>query len=155
MLASRLLAVALFCLAGACRRLRRRRTTCPSRTRRPSAERRRGAAGRRSAAEPPPPIYEDKLLRLSEILGALSFLRDLCGEADGAGLAGRDERRCLPPSSPDRHAPEPADRPLQPRLRDLQRRLPHLHAVRRACDRAAIWPKGRRSPSDVRSRYSQ
>ncbi|HEY8262312.1 MAG TPA: TIGR02301 family protein [Methylosinus sp.] len=31
----------------------------------------------------PPPPYEPQLLRLSEILGALSFLRDLCGEADG------------------------------------------------------------------------
>ncbi|MBY6241771.1 TIGR02301 family protein [Methylosinus sp. Sm6] len=33
--------------------------------------------------EGPPPPYEPQLLRLSEILGALSFLRDLCGDADG------------------------------------------------------------------------
>jgi uncharacterized protein (TIGR02301 family) len=34
-------------------------------------------------AEPPAPVYDDQLLRLSEILGALSFLRDLCGHSDG------------------------------------------------------------------------
>jgi uncharacterized protein (TIGR02301 family) len=33
--------------------------------------------------EGPPPPYEPQLLRLSEILGALTFLRDLCGEQDG------------------------------------------------------------------------
>lgn len=33
----------------------------------------------------PPAAYEPAMLRLSEILGALSFLRDLCGESDGAG----------------------------------------------------------------------
>jgi uncharacterized protein (TIGR02301 family) len=33
------------------------------------------------AAEPPPP-YEPQLLRLSEIMGALAFLRDLCGAHD-------------------------------------------------------------------------
>jgi uncharacterized protein (TIGR02301 family) len=34
-------------------------------------------------AEGPPPPYEAQLLRLSEILGALSYLRDLCGSEDG------------------------------------------------------------------------
>ena len=33
--------------------------------------------------EPPPPPYEPQLLRLSEIMGALAFLRDLCGDKDG------------------------------------------------------------------------
>jgi len=33
--------------------------------------------------EPPPP-YEPQLLRLAEIIGALSYLRDLCGAGDGA-----------------------------------------------------------------------
>ena len=35
------------------------------------------------APEPPPP-YEPQLLRLAEIIGALSYLRDLCGAGDGA-----------------------------------------------------------------------
>jgi len=34
------------------------------------------------AAEEPPPPYEPELLRLSEILGALTYLRDICGAAD-------------------------------------------------------------------------
>ena len=33
-------------------------------------------------AEPPPP-YEPQLLRLAEIMGALAWLRDLCGQKDG------------------------------------------------------------------------
>ena len=35
------------------------------------------------AVEGPPPPYEPQLLRLSEILGALSYLRDICGARDG------------------------------------------------------------------------
>lgn len=31
-----------------------------------------------------PPPYENELLRLAEIMGALAFLRDLCGQNDGA-----------------------------------------------------------------------
>jgi uncharacterized protein (TIGR02301 family) len=34
-------------------------------------------------SEGPPPPYEPQMMRLSEILGALSFLRDLCGARDG------------------------------------------------------------------------
>jgi uncharacterized protein (TIGR02301 family) len=34
------------------------------------------------AAESPPP-YEPQLMRLAEIMGALAFLRDLCGPKDG------------------------------------------------------------------------
>jgi uncharacterized protein (TIGR02301 family) len=34
------------------------------------------------APEPPPPPYEPQLLRLGEIMGALTYLRDLCGEHD-------------------------------------------------------------------------
>jgi uncharacterized protein (TIGR02301 family) len=35
-----------------------------------------------AAAEPAPPPYEPQLLRLSEIMGALSYLRDLCAAHD-------------------------------------------------------------------------
>ena len=34
------------------------------------------------ATEPPPPPYEKELLRLSEIVGALAFLRTLCAAPD-------------------------------------------------------------------------
>ena len=39
-------------------------------------------AQRPPAVEPPPP-YEPQLLRLAEIIGALAYLRDLCGGHDG------------------------------------------------------------------------
>ena len=39
--------------------------------------------GEPDAAEAPPPPYEPQMTRLAEILGALSFLRDLCGDNDG------------------------------------------------------------------------
>ena len=35
------------------------------------------------APEAPPPPYEPQLLRLSEILGALAWLREVCGDKDG------------------------------------------------------------------------
>ena len=40
------------------------------------------------AAEPPPP-YQPQLLRLAEIMGALAYLRDLCGAGDGAQFRAR------------------------------------------------------------------
>ncbi|TVR08979.1 MAG: TIGR02301 family protein [Salinarimonadaceae bacterium] len=49
------------------------------------------AAAQAFAQAPPPqvqpgsgtrPVYEAELLRLSEVIGALAFLRDLCGAAD-------------------------------------------------------------------------
>jgi len=39
--------------------------------------------------EEAPPPYEPQLLRLSEILGALTYLRDICGDADAASWRGR------------------------------------------------------------------
>ena len=33
--------------------------------------------------EAPPAPYEPQLLRLAELMGALAYLRDLCGDADG------------------------------------------------------------------------
>ena len=34
--------------------------------------------------EPPPPPYDAQMTRLAEVIGALSFLRDLCGDDDGS-----------------------------------------------------------------------
>jgi uncharacterized protein (TIGR02301 family) len=36
-----------------------------------------------ASVEPPSPPYEPQLMRLAEIMGALAFLRDLCGPKDG------------------------------------------------------------------------
>jgi uncharacterized protein (TIGR02301 family) len=39
--------------------------------------------------EAPPPPYEAQLMRLTEALGALAFLRDLCGDGDGEDWRGK------------------------------------------------------------------
>jgi len=36
-----------------------------------------------------PPPYEAQLLRLAELVGALAYLRDLCGDGDGAAFRAR------------------------------------------------------------------
>lgn len=48
----------------------------------------KGAAATPEAVEAPPP-YEPKILRLAEILGALSYLGELCGEAEAADWRAR------------------------------------------------------------------
>jgi uncharacterized protein (TIGR02301 family) len=104
-------------------------------------------------AEIPPPIYEDKLLRLAEILGSLSFLRELCGEKDGE--AWRDEMTSL----------LEAEQPVETRLTRLIARFNHgfetYNAVYRTCTPSArlaiahYLTEGQTLASDVRSRYSQ
>jgi len=42
-----------------------------------------------SGPEAPPPPYDPQMTRLSEVLGALSFLRDLCGAGDGDEWRGK------------------------------------------------------------------
>src|SRR5215213_4396590 len=46
------------------------------------AQQGRGQTPPPPAPEPPPPPYEKDLLRLSEIVGALAFLRSLCAAPD-------------------------------------------------------------------------
>ena len=41
--------------------------------------------------EPPPP-YEPQLLRLAEVVGALAYLRDLCGASDGSEFRSKMEK---------------------------------------------------------------
>ena len=73
----------------------RRARRGPSEWRRPPAQKRQSAkpekpadqaapgASAPGAPEGPPPPYEPQITRLSEVLGALAFLRDLCGAGDG------------------------------------------------------------------------
>ena len=111
----------------------------------------RGAAP--GSTEPPAPIYEAKLLRLSEILGSLSFLRDLCGDSDGS--AWRSDMSDLLASE---------DPPPQRRAR-LIARFNHgyetFNAVYRTCTPSArlaiarYLAEGQSLASEVRGRYSQ
>jgi uncharacterized protein (TIGR02301 family) len=48
-----------------------------------------GAAKAPGGPEAPPPPYEPQITRLSEVLGALAFLRDLCGAGDGEEWRGK------------------------------------------------------------------
>lgn len=106
-----------------------------------------------TGTEPPAPIYEEKLLRLSEILGSLSFLRDLCGAADGA--AWRNEMSSL----------LLAEKPPPTRRTRLIARFNHgfetFNAVYRTCTPSAelsisrYLSEGEALASDVRGRYSQ
>lgn len=104
-------------------------------------------------SEPPAPIYDAKLLRLSEILGALSFLRDLCGDSDGP--AWRNEMNAL----------LEAEKPPPKRRNRLIARFNHgfetFNAVYRTCTPSAqlsiarYLKEGEALASDVRTRYRQ
>ena len=105
------------------------------------------------ALEPPAPIYDEKLLRLSEILGSLSFLRDLCGASDGPTW--RDEMTAL----------LAAEKPPPHRRARLIARFNHgfetFNAVYRTCTPSAelsiarYLSEGAALASDVRGRYNQ
>jgi uncharacterized protein (TIGR02301 family) len=105
------------------------------------------------AAEPPPPIYDDQLLRLAEILGSLTFLRPLCGEADG------EDWRAMMASL------LAAEDPAPQRRSRLVGRFNHgyetFNAVYRSCTPSArlamrrYIAEGERISGDIRSRYSQ
>lgn len=105
------------------------------------------------AAPVPPPIYEDQLLRLSEILGALTFLRRLCGESDAGTWRG------------EMGALLAAEHPNPERRSRLVGRFNHgfetFNAVYRSCTPSAklaitrYLAEGQALSSDVRSRYSQ
>ena len=61
----------------------------------PQAEAQEGEAAPEGEAaapsEAPPPVYDAQLLRLSEILGALHFLRGLCRDGDAGDWRGEME----------------------------------------------------------------
>jgi len=100
-----------------------------------------------------PPVYEDRLLRLSEILGGLHFLRQLCGFEDGA--AWRAEMDGLLKS----------EKPGPIRRARLVSRFNHgfetYYAVYRTCTPSArraiarYLVEGRRITNDIRARYGQ
>ena len=58
--------------------------------------------------ESPPPPYEPQLLRLAELMGALTYLRDLCHEQDGpvwrTKMAGIIEAESASPARKERLA---------------------------------------------------
>lgn len=103
--------------------------------------------------EPPPPIYEVQLLRLSEILGALSFLRGLCGASDATAWTAEMQALLA------------AEHPGPDRRTRLIGRFNHgfetFNAVYRTCTPSArlsierYVAEGQALARDVRGRYSQ
>ena len=103
--------------------------------------------------ELPPPIYEKQLLRISEILGSLHFLRRLCNDGDEATW--QAEMRAL----------LDAEQPTPQRKARLIGRFNHgfetYHAVYRSCTPSArkaisrYLEEGAALSKDVRTRYSQ
>ena len=66
-------------------------TSAPAATARPAnpavtPPSRRPPPRRRPRQPDAPPPYEAQLLRLAELIGALAYLRDLCGDGDGAAF---------------------------------------------------------------------
>ena len=100
-----------------------------------------------------PPVYEDRLLRLSEILGGLHFLRQLCGFEDGA--AWRAEMDGLLSSE----KPGPIRRARL--VSRFNQGFETYHAVYRSCTPSArraialYLAEGRRITNDIRARYGQ
>ena len=103
--------------------------------------------------ELPPPIYEKQLLRISEILGSLHFLRRLCGDGDEATW--QAEMRAL----------LEAEQPTPQRKARLVGRFNHgfetYNSVYRSCTPSArkaiarYLEEGAALSKDVRTRYSQ
>ena len=103
--------------------------------------------------ELPPPIYEKQLLRISEILGSLHFLRRLCGDGDEATW--QAEMRAL----------LEAEQPSPQRKARLVGRFNHgfetYNSVYRSCTPSArkaisrYLEEGAALSKDVRTRYSQ
>jgi len=112
-----------------------------------------GGAAAQGASEPPPPIYEEKLLRLAEVLGSLSFLRTLCGESDGG--AWRREMSAL------LTAEDPGPQRRQRLIARFNHGFETYGAVYRTCTPSArlaisrYLSEGQLLAGDVRSRYSQ
>ena len=61
------------------------------------------------ATEPALPPYQDRLERLAELMGTLAFMRDLCGDHDGAAWRGRMEALLSAEgTTPARRPPKPS-----------------------------------------------
>jgi uncharacterized protein (TIGR02301 family) len=100
-----------------------------------------------------PPPYDDELLRLSEILGAMHYLRTLCGSNEGA--LWRDQMQGLLDA-------EQPDASRRARLVDrFNRGYEGFRAVYRSCTAAATevmdryMAEGARIARDVVARYGK
>jgi uncharacterized protein (TIGR02301 family) len=116
------------------------------------------AAEAQEAAETPPPVqavapYDDGLVRLSEILGSMHYLRELCGASEGT--LWRDQMQGVIDA-------EQADGERLARLVDgFNRGYEGFKSVYRACTPAATiavdryMQEGARIARDIAARYGR
>ena len=100
-----------------------------------------------------PPAYQADLLRLSEILGAVQFLRELCGTKEGA--LWRDQMQALIDA-------EPPDSEEQARMIDrFNRGYESYRSVYRICTDSArltvdsYLQEGARIAAEIAARYGK
>jgi uncharacterized protein (TIGR02301 family) len=117
-----------------------------------------GAASAQEASQTPPPAptaapYDDGLVRLSEILGSVHYLRDLCGASEGT--LWRDQMQGIIDA-------EQADGERLARLVDgFNRGYGGFKAVYRTCTPAATlavdryMQEGARIARDIAARYGR
>lgn len=110
-------------------------------------------------AAPPPqlpagdPPYEAQLLRLSEILGALHYLRHLCQSEDGDTW--REQMQALIESE------QPSDERRQRMIDRFNRGYESFHSVYRICTAAATLAseryldEGAKIAADITARYGK
>lgn len=102
----------------------------------------------------PPPAYDGQLLRLSEILGAIHYLRDLCGHTDEKD-SWREEMSALIEA-------EQPDAVRRARMIDsFNRGYEGFHSVYRTCTAAAsesadrYLREGAKIAADITVRYGK
>jgi uncharacterized protein (TIGR02301 family) len=122
-----------------------------------------GSASAQAAPAPAPPVpapaaplappYDDQLLRLAEILGALHYLRPLCGSDEGA--LWRDQMQALI------DAEQPVDFRKARFVDRFNRGYQSYRAVYRTCTAGAVetvdryLQEGERISRDVTARYGK
>ena len=111
------------------------------------------AAQQVQPVDPPPPPYEDQLLRLSEILGAIHYLRYLCDHDEETTW--RDQMAALLEA-------ENPDEPRRARMIDrFNRGHEGFRAVYRTCTPAAATSadryleEGAKIAADITARYGK
>ena len=100
-----------------------------------------------------PPAYQADLLRLSEILGAVQFLRDLCGTKEGA--LWRDQMQALIDAEP------PASEEQARMIDRFNRGYESYRSVYRICTDSArlavdsYLQEGARIAAEIAARYGK
>jgi uncharacterized protein (TIGR02301 family) len=100
----------------------------------------------------PPPPYEDRLLRLAEILGSIQYLRNLCNSESETGWL-ESMQALLDSETADEPDGATADRRLQSWFSRICIGLHHLHLMPRWLPRQRYRREGATLVSEIVARY--